>query len=127
MTEAARSRDTHGTRGPKSHVFRCLHVDHGLGGPVPPRTESLGGPFLKLGLPLHDLVRVNVKMLSQLVASIPLDGNQCHLRLESRRCRRARLLIVSPDLRANLARRQAEIPLIALCRFSGTGSVTWGP
>src|SRR5437868_3386276 len=31
--------------------------------------------------------------------------------------RRARLLIVSPDSRANLARRQAEIPLIALFRF----------
>src|SRR3974377_571376 len=34
-------------------------------------------------------------------------------------CRRARLLIVSPDSRANLARRQAETPLIALCRFPG--------
>jgi hypothetical protein len=33
--------------------------------------------------------------------------------------RRARLLIVSPDSRANLARRQAETPLIALCRFPG--------
>ena len=31
--------------------------------------------------------------------------------------RRPRLLIVSPDSRANLARRQAEIPLIALFRF----------
>jgi hypothetical protein len=31
--------------------------------------------------------------------------------------RRGRLLIVSPDSRANLARRQAEIPLIALFRF----------
>ena len=31
--------------------------------------------------------------------------------------RRARLVIVSPDSRANLARRQAETPLIALCRF----------
>ena len=31
--------------------------------------------------------------------------------------RRARLLIVSPDSRANLARRQAETPLIVLCRF----------
>jgi hypothetical protein len=31
--------------------------------------------------------------------------------------RRARLLIVSPDSRANLARRQAETPLIALFRF----------
>ncbi|MDA9545032.1 hypothetical protein ACM43_11240, partial [Bradyrhizobium sp. CCBAU 45321] len=32
-------------------------------------------------------------------------------------CRRARLLIVSPDSRDNLARRQAETPLIALSRF----------
>ena len=32
-------------------------------------------------------------------------------------CRRARLLIVSPDSRDNLARRQAETPLSALCRF----------
>src|SRR5206468_7199841 len=31
--------------------------------------------------------------------------------------RRARLVIVSPDSRDNLARRQAETPLIALCRF----------
>src|SRR5260370_35850879 len=31
--------------------------------------------------------------------------------------RRARLRIVSPDSRANLARRQAETPLIALFRF----------
>src|SRR4030088_3241910 len=31
--------------------------------------------------------------------------------------RRARLLIVSPDSRVNLARRQAETPLIALFRF----------
>jgi hypothetical protein len=31
--------------------------------------------------------------------------------------RRARLLIVSPDSRVNLARRQAETPLIALSRF----------
>jgi hypothetical protein len=34
-------------------------------------------------------------------------------------CRRARLLIVSPDSRDNLARRQAETPLIALFRFAG--------
>jgi len=33
--------------------------------------------------------------------------------------RRARLLIVSPDSRVNLARRQAETPLIALFRFAG--------
>src|SRR6201988_2592489 len=32
--------------------------------------------------------------------------------------RRARLLIVSPDSRANLSRRQAETPLIALFRFA---------
>ncbi|WP_370058630.1 DUF3141 domain-containing protein [Bradyrhizobium yuanmingense] len=32
-------------------------------------------------------------------------------------CRRARLLIVSPDSRDNLARRQAETPLTALSRF----------
>src|SRR6516162_11112109 len=31
--------------------------------------------------------------------------------------RRARLVIVSPDSRVNLARRQAETPLIVLCRF----------
>jgi hypothetical protein len=31
--------------------------------------------------------------------------------------RRARLVIVSPDSRDNLVRRQAETPLIALCRF----------
>ena len=33
--------------------------------------------------------------------------------------RRARLLMVSPDSRANLARRQAETPLSVLCRFPG--------
>src|SRR5258705_10262182 len=33
--------------------------------------------------------------------------------------RRGRLLIVSPDLRGNLARRQAETPLSELFRFSG--------
>src|SRR5271167_2861131 len=33
--------------------------------------------------------------------------------------RRARLLMVSPDSQANLARRQAETPLIALYRFPG--------
>jgi hypothetical protein len=33
--------------------------------------------------------------------------------------RRARLLIVSPDSRANLARRQAETPLIASFRLVG--------
>src|SRR5215207_3583840 len=31
--------------------------------------------------------------------------------------RRGRLFICSPDSRANLARRQAETPLSALCRF----------
>ena len=31
--------------------------------------------------------------------------------------RRGLLLIVSPDSRANLARRQAETPLSVLCRF----------
>jgi hypothetical protein len=31
--------------------------------------------------------------------------------------RRGRLLMVSPDSRDKLARRQAETPLIALCRF----------
>jgi hypothetical protein len=31
--------------------------------------------------------------------------------------RRARFVIVSPDSRVNLARRQAETPLIALCKF----------
>jgi hypothetical protein len=31
--------------------------------------------------------------------------------------RRARLVIVSPESRDNLARRQAETPLIVLCRF----------
>ena len=31
--------------------------------------------------------------------------------------RRARLVIVSPDLRENLARREAETPRIVLCRF----------
>src|SRR4051812_41920836 len=31
--------------------------------------------------------------------------------------RRARLLMVSPDSRAHRARRQAETPLSALCRF----------
>src|SRR5215510_11227310 len=33
--------------------------------------------------------------------------------------RRARLLMVSPDSRVNLARRQAETPLSALFRFAG--------
>jgi hypothetical protein len=33
--------------------------------------------------------------------------------------RRARLRMVFPDSRANLARRQAETPLSALCRFPG--------
>src|SRR5215472_9159092 len=32
--------------------------------------------------------------------------------------RRGLLLMLSPDSRANLARCQAEAPLIALCRFS---------
>jgi hypothetical protein len=32
--------------------------------------------------------------------------------------RRSRLFIVSPDSRDNLARRQAETPLIALFRFA---------
>jgi hypothetical protein len=40
--------------------------------------------------------------------------------------RRARLLIVSPDSRANLARRQAETPLIALFRFPEP-ALTWDP
>jgi hypothetical protein len=42
--------------------------------------------------------------------------------------RRARLLIVSPDSRVNLARRQAETPLIALFRFAGpaqTSLASW--
>jgi len=46
--------------------------------------------------------------------------------------RRARLLIVSPDSRVNLARRQAETPLIPLFRFlrqalgsSGQSWLTW--
>jgi hypothetical protein len=38
--------------------------------------------------------------------------------------RRARLLMVSPDSRANLARRQAETPLSALCRFPGPALTT---
>jgi len=33
--------------------------------------------------------------------------------------RRGLLLIVSPELRANLARRQAEVPLIVLSKFAG--------
>ncbi|MCK1724961.1 MFS transporter [Bradyrhizobium sp. 142] len=38
--------------------------------------------------------------------------------------RRARLLIVSPDSRDNLARRQAETPLIALFRFAEPALIT---
>jgi hypothetical protein len=49
-------------------------------------------------------------------ASVPRLCNNCDLGL-SRRFRRARLVIVSPDSRANLARRQAGTPLIVLCRF----------
>jgi len=38
--------------------------------------------------------------------------------------RRARLLIVSPDSRANFARRQAETPLMAPFRLAGPALVT---
>src|SRR3990172_1545212 len=38
--------------------------------------------------------------------------------------RRGRRFIVSPDSRAKLARRQAEIPLIVLCRFPGPALTT---
>ena len=40
--------------------------------------------------------------------------------------RRARLLIVAPDSRAHRARRQAEIPLSALCRFPGPALFAFG-
>jgi hypothetical protein len=40
--------------------------------------------------------------------------------------RRARLLIVSPDSRANFARRQAEIPLIAPFRLVGPALISKG-
>ena len=43
-----------------------LHVDRRLGGPIPSRTKDIGSTFLKLGLPLRDLVGVNVKVLGQL-------------------------------------------------------------
>ncbi|MET4800850.1 hypothetical protein ABIA96_003429, partial [Bradyrhizobium sp. LB11.1] len=35
-------------------------------------------------------------------------------------------LIVSPDSRVNLARRQAETPLIALFRFAGPAQIASG-
>ena len=54
--------------------------------------------------------------------------------------RRGRLLIVAPDWQGQLARRQAETPLIVLCRFPGPDftpcsgkspegmlSLIWGP
>jgi hypothetical protein len=58
-------------------------------------------------------------MLGQLgQRHLALDGGQRHFALNAGVCvRRARLLIVSPDSRVNLARRQAETPLSVLCRF----------
>src|SRR6202035_4470929 len=48
-------------------------------------TEYIGRPILKLCLPRRDLVRVDVKMLSQLrQRHVALDGRKGHLRLEGR-------------------------------------------
>jgi hypothetical protein len=83
------------------------------------RTKHLGGPFLKLRLPLRDLIGVDVKQLRQLGQRLsPLTAASAIFALKAGVWfRRARLLIVSPDSRAHLARRQAETPLIALFRF----------
>jgi hypothetical protein len=56
-----------------------------------------------------DLIWMDFEQLRQLSqGSVDFDGGQRHLRLESRGVVPAcRLLIVSPDSRANLARRQA--------------------
>jgi hypothetical protein len=50
-------------------------------------------------------------------ASSPLTASATFALKASVWFRRGRLFIVSPDSRANLARRQAETPLIALFRF----------
>ena len=66
-----------------------------------------------------------LRQLSQ--GSVDFDGGQRHLRLESRGVVPAcRLLIVSPDSRANLARRQAEAPLIAPLDLRGRLSLLAG-
>ena len=79
------------------------------------RRKNLGGPFEQLILPGRYLVGMDVKLLGQLhQRAVALDRRDCHLRLKGRCMVPARL---SPDSRANLARCQAEAPLIALCRF----------
>ena len=49
------------------------------------RTENVGGPVLKLRLPLCDLIGVDVELLRKLSkCAIALDGSKRHLRLEGR-------------------------------------------
>lgn len=96
-----------------------LHVDRGWGCSIAARTEHVGGGFLKLRLPLRDLVRVHVKMLGKLsLCHLAPNRGKRHFRLEGRCVRPAcssahRLLIRG----SNLARHQAETPLTVLCRF----------
>ena len=49
------------------------------------RTKHLGSPYLKLRLPLRDLIGVDVELLRKLSqGSFALDGGKRHLRLKSR-------------------------------------------
>ena len=68
---------------------------------------------------MRDLVGVDVEMLSKLGQRLsPLMAASATFALKAGVWfRRARLLIVSPDSRAQLARCQAETPLIVLSRF----------
>jgi hypothetical protein len=63
-----------------------FHVHGGLARSVASdSTEYIGSRFLKLALPLRDLVRMHVKMLSQLrQRHLALDGRKRHLGLECR-------------------------------------------
>ena len=63
-----------------------LHIDGRRVGSDPRRRpEHPGGPFLKLRLPLRDLVGMNVEVLRQLSnRALAPDGGQRHFRLECR-------------------------------------------
>ena len=112
---AARSRSSCRVRQLPDLGVQRLHIDGGQRrGIAAPWSEHIGGPTLKLGFPRRDLIGMHIKLLRQLSqCSIALDRGKAGVWF-----RRARLLIVSPDSRANLARRQAETPLIALFRFA---------
>jgi hypothetical protein len=64
----------------------ALHIDRWYVDPgACRRPEHPGSPFLKLRLPLRDLVGVNVEVLRQLSHRVLApDGSQRHLRLECR-------------------------------------------